>query len=380
MAIEGPLRELGIHDVFQLLDLSRKTGRLRVTSTHRDNEGVVYFHNGRIVAAQVRSNPYPLGQLLVRAGRISADQLEQARSLQAAPGETRRLGELLVATNALSLRALERYVHQQIEAVVFELLSWQEGFFSFSETGIDDLPAEIVRGVSTEALLMEGARRIDEWTRIADLVPDVRYVPSLASLDGERLPRLELLPGEWEVLIAVDGTADVRGVAAVLGRSEFDVARIIYGLVSTGVLDVTPPRTSADGSSPGDDDPVLLLAEAREALRDGRTARALELAERAAARGPHADALVEEARALLALDRPGEAQHKLNQALTLDPASVDALMLSAGLAFRVGAHDRALGQWQRVVEMAPDGPDAARASEAMAHVRRLTSLLEPSHA
>ena len=28
MAIEGPLRELGIHDVFQLLDLSRKTGTL----------------------------------------------------------------------------------------------------------------------------------------------------------------------------------------------------------------------------------------------------------------------------------------------------------------------------------------------------------------
>ena len=33
MAIEGPLRELGIHDVFQLLDLSRKTGMLRVTSS-----------------------------------------------------------------------------------------------------------------------------------------------------------------------------------------------------------------------------------------------------------------------------------------------------------------------------------------------------------
>ena len=31
MAIEGPLRELGIHDVFQLLDLNRKTGVLRVT-------------------------------------------------------------------------------------------------------------------------------------------------------------------------------------------------------------------------------------------------------------------------------------------------------------------------------------------------------------
>jgi len=46
MAIEGPLRELGIHDVFQLLDLSRKTGTLRITSPERNNEGSVYFDAG----------------------------------------------------------------------------------------------------------------------------------------------------------------------------------------------------------------------------------------------------------------------------------------------------------------------------------------------
>ena len=49
MAIEGPLKELGIHDVFQLLDLSRKTGMLLVTSELRDNEGTVLFENGKIV-------------------------------------------------------------------------------------------------------------------------------------------------------------------------------------------------------------------------------------------------------------------------------------------------------------------------------------------
>ena len=53
MAIEGPLRELGIHDVFQLLDLSRKTGRLRVTSLLRDNEGTVYFDSGQAGVSHV---------------------------------------------------------------------------------------------------------------------------------------------------------------------------------------------------------------------------------------------------------------------------------------------------------------------------------------
>ena len=52
MAIEGPLRELGIHDVFQLLDLSRKTGALRVTSDLRDDEGVVLFDGGRVVLVE----------------------------------------------------------------------------------------------------------------------------------------------------------------------------------------------------------------------------------------------------------------------------------------------------------------------------------------
>jgi len=54
MPIEGPLKELGIHDVFQLLDLSRKTGSLRVTSELRHNSGTVYFENGAIVFAQIR--------------------------------------------------------------------------------------------------------------------------------------------------------------------------------------------------------------------------------------------------------------------------------------------------------------------------------------
>ena len=64
MAIEGPLRELGIHDVFQLLDLSRKTGTLTITSSLRDNQGTVYFESGAVVYAAIRSNPHPLGELL----------------------------------------------------------------------------------------------------------------------------------------------------------------------------------------------------------------------------------------------------------------------------------------------------------------------------
>src|SRR5574338_1154531 len=115
MAIEGPLRELGIHDVFQLLDLSRKTGSLRVTSALRDNEGVVYFESWRVMSAVIRSNPHPLGGMLVRAGKITEADLERARQLQSHRPE-KRLGELLVEAGCLTSRELERQVRLQIEA------------------------------------------------------------------------------------------------------------------------------------------------------------------------------------------------------------------------------------------------------------------------
>ena len=82
MAIEGPLKELGIHDVFQLLDLNRKTGVLRVTSDLRHNQGIVWFRGGAVVYAEIRNNPHPLGELLVRAGKIGEADLDRARAMQ----------------------------------------------------------------------------------------------------------------------------------------------------------------------------------------------------------------------------------------------------------------------------------------------------------
>ena len=78
MPIEGPLRELSIHDVFQLLDLAQKTGVLRVTSELRQNGGTVYFDQGAVVAAEIQSNPHPLGSVLLRSGKVSESDLAHA--------------------------------------------------------------------------------------------------------------------------------------------------------------------------------------------------------------------------------------------------------------------------------------------------------------
>src|SRR5439155_676591 len=181
MAIEGPLRELGIHDVFQLLDLSRKTGVLRVTSELRHNAGTVYFDGGTIIFAEIRTNPHPLGALLLRTGKITEADLERGRDMQQRQGDKRRIGEILVALGAITPRELERQVRFQIEEVVFEMMSWREGYFSFTEGPLTDVATDATVRIPTEALLMEGARRIDEWSRIEGRIPHLGVVPALAA-------------------------------------------------------------------------------------------------------------------------------------------------------------------------------------------------------
>jgi hypothetical protein len=100
--------------------------------------------------------------------------------------------------------------------------------------------------VSTESLLMEGARRIDEWSRMMDRVPDATVVPRLAPLTDGPQSFIDLLPREWEVLSLIDGEENLRHLAIELAISEFDVARIIYGMLTTGLIEL------AKGSAPAD--------------------------------------------------------------------------------------------------------------------------------
>lgn len=277
MAIEGPLRELGIHDVFQLLDLSRKTGMLRVTSELREDEGIVVFDNGRVVQATVRSKTIPTEMALLQSGRVTEADLERARARHANGPANRDIIDLLVETGAITQRELERQLRLQIESVVFDLMSWREGFFSFEERTRDEIPHDIRISVSTESLLMEGARRIDEWSRIEDVIPNLEVIPELAPVDTDRDggAMLDLLPHEWQVLTIIDGARDLRAIAATLGRDEFEIAKIAYGLATTGVVVVgmAKPRQTTPAAQFAASDPSLPMTTVRFLAADIATAR-----------------------------------------------------------------------------------------------------------
>jgi hypothetical protein len=377
MAIEGPLRELGIHDVFQLLDLSRKTGALRVTSALRDNEGMVCFESGRVVSATIRTNPHPLGAMLVRAGKISEGDLERARLAQSQRTDGKRLGELLVEAGCLTWRELERQVRLQIETVVFELMSWQEGFFSFVEGPSSDATTEAVARISTESLLMEGARRIDEWARIAHKIPHLAVVPVLAPIDEDHPSLLDLLPNEWEMLAMIDGQSDLRGIAHRLGRSEFDVAKIAYGLLSTGIIEIRASEKPTMVEPMAGDDPGPHIEQARAALREGRLDEALSAAMAATRAAPtRGDAQLLVARAYMRLEREGDAMEALRRAAQLEPRNPEVLLALGATAARSAGMDQAILSWQRYLVEAGDRPAVPRVREMLDCVVRLRALLK----
>src|SRR5256885_3068762 len=93
-----------------------------------------------IIFAEIRSNPHPLGGLLLRSGKITEADLERARDMQQRQGDPRRLGEILIALGAITTRELQRQVRFQVEEVVFEVMGWREGYFSFAEGPLTDVP------------------------------------------------------------------------------------------------------------------------------------------------------------------------------------------------------------------------------------------------
>jgi tetratricopeptide (TPR) repeat protein len=375
MPIEGPLRELGIHDVFQLLDLSRKTGALSVVSALRDNQGTVFFDGGAVVFASIRSNPHRLGDMLVRAGKISEADLNRARAIQQ-KGDSRRLGEILLEIGVITPKELERHVRLHIEEVVFELMSWREGYFSFEERPIADAPSEASVRISTESLLMEGARRIDEWSRIEGKVPHVGVVPVLAPLRADHPSLLDLLPNEWEVLAEIDGAKDLREIALRLGQSDFDIAKVVYGMVTTGVIDLRDPRlvTPQHVGTPEDARPHV--ERARALLEGGNAEGALAAARQAIAADPQfAAARVAMARVLSKTGRLSDAAEELRRALQLDPLHPETHLEMGYCAAARGDLNEAMAAWERYLRMLPNGGDAARVREALASAAALHGLL-----
>ncbi|MQA89766.1 MAG: DUF4388 domain-containing protein [Gemmatimonas sp.] len=229
MAIRGSLSEASIADVVQLLAIGRKTGCLAVAG--RNSLGRIYFDEGIIAHASILNRNDRLGDMLVRSRRL--DPIELASALAEQNGsEGPRLGETLVRRGLVSAEEIERMIRIQIEEAVYTLFTWTRGSFHFEP---DELPhpSDIRVALNAENVLLEGARRVDEWALIEKRIPSSEMVFSLDRTHGD--PEATSLTDEQRGIIPLlDGSRSVTDIAGEAGLSDFEATKALFGLVQAG--------------------------------------------------------------------------------------------------------------------------------------------------
>ncbi|HET9465211.1 MAG TPA: DUF4388 domain-containing protein [Gemmatimonadales bacterium] len=229
MAIKGSLKEASLPDVIQLLFLGRRTGCLALADRH--NFGTIYLDEGQITYATIVNRRDRLGDLLIRKGRITAEQLQQAIAAQEDDRE-HKLGEILVGLGTLTRAELEDYMRIQIEEAVYYLFTWTSGTFNF-EAGLRPESEDFLVRISPEALLLEGARRVDEWSLIEKKIPSFDLIFAVDQDHiGQSAPTLS--PEQQRLLPLVDGTRDVQQIIDDSGLVEFEVGKALFGLITAG--------------------------------------------------------------------------------------------------------------------------------------------------
>jgi len=179
MAFQGSLAELHLPDIIQLVSVSGKTGVFHlIEGSHR---GQIWLQDGRIVHSE--------------------------------------LGDL------------------EGEEAVYALAIWRKGEFRF-EAG-QPAPRQTIQKTNTN-LLMEAARRLDEWRVLSKKIPSVDLVPEFVVLTN-REGQINLNTMEWLLLSKIDGKRSIRQIAVATRMGVFDVAKLLYGLVATELISLRDP-------------------------------------------------------------------------------------------------------------------------------------------
>lgn len=120
---------------------------------------------------------------------------------------------------------------QMGEKGVYILMGWLEGEFSF--TPDVEAPERSIE-TTTEQLLLEASRQAEQWEDIKDLISSTDAVFNINPSGSTNT--VSLKPIEWQVLAQINGEKSVLEIAELLGLPEFEVARIVYGLTTAGLL------------------------------------------------------------------------------------------------------------------------------------------------
>ena len=233
------LEKFTLPEILQLLASGRKSGTLGVQQD--DSIIMVYFDKGDIIYGYGPRQTYHLGQLLKEKKIISDTQLEQAIAIQAKNQNSKRLGEILISRKFIDRADLEKVIIQQIEELLFSLLTWKTGSFKFYE---DQFPTEeeIKVKISVENVILEGLRRLDEANMVKETFKSLDDVYIISAAQGGRTRDVALEAKEWNIMALVDGYRSVREVCKASTLDDNDALKKLAQLKLAGIITKTEKK------------------------------------------------------------------------------------------------------------------------------------------
>jgi hypothetical protein len=232
--VNGRLEGFSVPDLLWNLCRRRCTGVLHLTANRITKR--VYIDSGKIVFALSGDPTDRLGDLLLREGQITLDQMEAAIG-KLTTGK--RMGTILVDAGHLTPDNLVRGVLSQVKGMVLGLFPWEEGEYSFVE---GPLPTDevVTLGMRTAEILLQGIRQIRSFTRIRKSVgpPSTRY--RLESDWKKVLDGLDIRDGERMLLQRLE-QAGARGLSVdamcrEIFLSNFEIYQALWAFLVLGVL------------------------------------------------------------------------------------------------------------------------------------------------
>jgi Domain of unknown function (DUF4388) len=246
VGLEGTLKVFSLTEIFQMLGLQRKTGILTVEG--EDDAVTISFLGGSVVAAESerRRLDNRLGNLLLRAGYVTQEQLDHVLALQK---ETRqRMGFLLVREGLVEPSELREALRLQISRIVYSAFRWPDGRFHFTQEGTVDYDADHMAPVSTDTVLMEAAQIVDEWplleNKVGSLTTIYRRAPGVEKLNlvaNQKNPpegTLSVSRPEAETWRWIDGRRSVGDIMERAFLSDFEVLKGTADLAGRNLIEI----------------------------------------------------------------------------------------------------------------------------------------------
>lgn len=246
MALKGNLRDFSTTQLLNLINLARKTGALTIEG--RNSTAKLYFKEGKLIHVATGKQDGLLAQMLLKAGKLTP---EQARMIQtrATASSDKELALLLMNAGHVNQNDIVQSVRSFMLELVYSIFTWGDGSFHFEPNA---LPSDdrITVPVDLENVIMEGSRRIKEYERLQDELPDLNMALKFTDRPDVRLRKINLSVEEWRVISFINPRNTIKQIAQSNNMSDFQIRKIVYGMLQAGLVELVRPEGAAEPAPP----------------------------------------------------------------------------------------------------------------------------------